>query len=281
MAANHSPYDVFLSYLRRDFERARRIFDFLGRQGWKVFMDEDMPNATRWEEYIFQHLESATCILVLWSQSACDSEWVRREASSALTRGKLLHVRCDACMPPDKFSEYQAADLSLWNGAIGDSEWLKVLAGVASHVGSKGAVGTLDAAKPFELVTDNHLALTSTSWRVTKPGADTRYPWQIHLMLIGEKDTIDRVDNVIYFFDPSYGQNRPGLISPVHNAYAKASDDRANNFGVYELANGYSIVRAAVKIRNQAEIIQLSRLVDIMDHGPRLKEMYLHKTGLS
>jgi len=71
------------------------------------------------------------------------------------------------------------------------------------------------------------------------------------------------------------------LISPVHNAYAKASDDRANNFGVYELANGYPIVRAAVKIRNQAEIIQLSRLFDIMDHGPRLKEMYLHKTGLS
>lgn len=275
MITNSSSFDVFLSYSRRDLERARMLFEFLGRQGWNVFMDEKMPNATRWKDYILHHLESAACTLVLWSENARHSEWVNQEASSALNRGKLVHARLDAHLPPDRFSEYQAADLSLWNGNIRDSEWLKVLAAVASNVGSKGAVGTLESAKPYELVTDNHLALTSSSWRISKPGADPRYPWQIHVMLVGEKDTLDRVDNAIYFFDPSYGQNRPEFINPVHNAYARVSDDRTCNFGVYELANGYSIVRAAVKIRDQGEIVQLSRLVDIMDNGPWLKELYL------
>jgi hypothetical protein len=42
-ASQDSPYDVFLSYARRDRERAQLMFETLGRQGWSVFMDREMP----------------------------------------------------------------------------------------------------------------------------------------------------------------------------------------------------------------------------------------------
>jgi hypothetical protein len=120
----------------------------------------------------------------------------------------------------------------------------------------------------------DHLALTSTSWR--RKGEDGRgpFPYQIHLRLVGRKGAIRRVDNVVYHFDPAYGQNRPDLIDPVLKAYVRVSNDWKTGFTVYELANGYSIVRAAVKIRNQSKIVRLSRLVDIMEDGPFLKKLY-------
>lgn len=222
-----------------------------------------------------KHLEAVNCVLVLWSQTAQTSEWVLKEATSGVRRQRMVHARLDSTLPPGEFAKYQASDLSTWTGDGRDPEWMKILAAIASHVGTSGSVGTLDVPEPFENVTENHIALTSCSWRKAGPKADPKYPWQIHLMLVGEKESLDRVENVVYFFDPSYGKNSPEFIDPILNAYAKVSTDRTNNFGVYELANGYSVVRAAVKIRGQAEIINLSRLVDIVDQSTPLKELYL------
>ena len=84
------PHDVFLSYSRHDHERARAVFDALGKQaGWLVFMDEQMPNATRWEDYIRRNLEAAHCVLVLWSEAANVSTWVKEETKLAIKRGAL------------------------------------------------------------------------------------------------------------------------------------------------------------------------------------------------
>ena len=184
-------------------------------------------------------------------------------------------ARLDHCLRPEEFGEYQAADLSSWSGDLGAAEWLKLCARVASLVGPRGPVGFLEAPEPYEAVTDAHLALTSTSWRTSGPTSDSPYPWQIHLILVGKKEALDRVENVIFYFDPAYGANSPGGVDPILKAYVKTSNDRSANFGIYELANGYSVVRAAVKIRNQSRIIQLARLVDNLDAGPKLRDLYM------
>lgn len=44
--------------------------------------------------------------------------------------------------------------------------------------------------------------------------------------------------------------------------------------GFYELANGYSLIRATVKVRGQVDLIELSRFINLSETGPRLSMFY-------
>ncbi len=266
-------YDVFLSYSRQDSERAQLVFDALGRQGWNVFMDREIPNAERWEKYLKEQLGQVPCIFVLWSAEARKSHWVQLEAREGLQRQVLVHATLDSEGPPEDFSELQANNLCSWEGRGDDSEFLRVLRAIAMKVGTQAALGTLQEPKPYEEVTEDHLALTSTSWRHSKEGLGA-FPYQIHLRLVGSQAALQRVENVVYYFHPAYERNRPELVDPVRKAYVQVSSDWRRGFTVYDLANGYSVVRAVVKVRNQARMVKLSRLVDMIEQGPWLNKIY-------
>jgi hypothetical protein len=264
---------IFLSYARKERRKARMIFDSLGYQGWNVFMDEDIPNAERWEQYISQKLERVRCVLVLWSPDARKSDWVLKEAGAGLRRQMLVHASLDGEPPPGKFSIFQASNLAEWNGEKDNPEFLRILAAVAMKIGIKGAVGTLIEPTRYEEITEDHLALTSTSW-LDKEKRRPSFPHQIHIRLVGSKAALKRVQNVLYYFDPAYAENEPDLVDPVLKAYVRIGTDWRSGFTVYELANGYSVVRARIKVVDQPRILKMSRLVDIVDDGPWLKDLY-------
>lgn len=127
------------------------------------------------------------------------------------------------------------------------------------------STGRLKAPASEGLVTDDHVALIHRSWRV--PKRDEEFPgqkmFQIHVILYGEPEALDRVEYVFYRLDSSY----PNPVS--------CTGDRKESFSLKELANGHSLVRAEVKIKDQEEIIYLSRFVDLTDESPRLKGTYL------
>jgi hypothetical protein len=273
-ASQGIPHDIFLSYAREDKQRAQFVFNVLGRQGWSVFMDPDIPNAERWEEFLKSQLRRVPCVLVLWSPAARNSRWVQLEAGIGREREVLVHVTLDGETPPGDFAGLQANDLSTWNGAGDHPEFLRMLRAVAMKVGTKGALGTLQEPAQDQEVTEEHLALTSTSWRLKDEKGRGLFPYQIHLKLVGSLTALQRVENVVYYFDPAYAKNRPEYVDPVLRAYVHLRTDWRTGFTVYELANGYSVVRAAVKVRDQAHIVRLSRMVDIMEEGPVLKYLY-------
>jgi hypothetical protein len=126
------------------------------------------------------------------------------------------------------------------------------------------STGKLKEPSTGDLITDDHLALIHRSWRV--PKRDEQFQGQqmhqIHIILFGQKAALDRVEYVIYHLDPSYP-------NPV-----RAGGSRENSFELKELANGYSLVRAEVKISGQDEMIYLSRFIDLMDESPHLKGTY-------
>lgn len=268
-----SAYEIFLSYAREDGERARSIRDALGRQGWSVFMDREIPNAERWEERLQRELACVPCIVVLWSAIASQKRWVNAEAQIAADRHVLVQLSLDGTPPPGRFSELQMTDLSTWDGTSEHRDFVLLLRAVAGKIGSTGALGTLRQPQPYEPITTDHVALTSTSWRHDKPDLGA-FPFQIHLRLVGSEAALRRIENVVYYFDPAYALNSPGAVDTILRAYVKVGSDWRTGFRVYELANGYSIVRAAVKVRDQAAIVELSRIVDIVEKGPRLDELY-------
>ena len=127
------------------------------------------------------------------------------------------------------------------------------------------STGRLKVPASKGLVTDDHVALIHRSWRVIE--RDVEFPgqkmYQIHVILFGEPEALDRVEYVFYRLDSSYP-------NPV-----RCSGDRKENFALKELANGHSLIRAEVKIKAQEQIIYLSRFIDLTDESPRLKGSYL------
>lgn len=269
-------FDIFIAYAHEDVEFALELQAALGRQGWTVFMDPEIPNASCWRDVLDEQLNRVKCILVLWSEAAVTSEWVSREALRGVERGVLIHATIDGCSPPDAFEPYQYAQLAGWRQDPGRPEYSRLLRDVAEKVGIERAVGTLPDPGQHQAITEDHLALVHSSWRMSAehPRYDPRYPFQIHLMLLGSDTALKRVENVIYYLDPAYGANRPEGVDSLLKAYVHVRNDWRDRFTVYELANGYSMVRAKVKVQRQASIVELSRLVNLMEEGPKLKEHF-------
>lgn len=113
---------VFISYKREDEARVSLLVDVLKRGGLAVWWDKQIPATERWRERILTELESANCVLVVWSQAATSPEgdFVRDEAQRAKKRGTLLQLRIDDVPLPLGFGEYQALDLIGWKGDRSD-----------------------------------------------------------------------------------------------------------------------------------------------------------------
>jgi hypothetical protein len=74
-------------------------------------------------------------VLVLWSDSARRSEYVRSEAATGLYKNKLIQARIDGEAPPRPFDELDAVDLSRWNGDPEDPNWRRLTAMLRSCAG--------------------------------------------------------------------------------------------------------------------------------------------------
>lgn len=126
--------EVFLSYARADEAVARRIAKALEAVGYDVWWDSHLPAHRAYSEEIERRLEEAEAVVVLWSQSAAQSQWVRAEADFARGRGKLVQAQLGDTLPPMPFNQIQCAALKGWRGGAAHAGWAKLSASVASLV---------------------------------------------------------------------------------------------------------------------------------------------------
>ena len=80
--------DVFISYARQSQPVAKRLAERLTAAGNVVWWDEQIPAHRAYAEVIEERLRSARCVIVLWSQDAVKSQWVRAEADIARNAGE-------------------------------------------------------------------------------------------------------------------------------------------------------------------------------------------------
>jgi len=107
--------DIFLSYSRKDRERARVLAKFLENQGWFVWWDWLIPVGKTWRQLIHEGLDEAGCVLVLWSRKSISSDGVIEEADVGKERKILVPALIDDVTPPLGFRQIQAANLVDWN----------------------------------------------------------------------------------------------------------------------------------------------------------------------
>jgi TolB-like protein/Tfp pilus assembly protein PilF len=141
--------DVFVSYKAEDRRRIRPLVQCLQSDGYSVWWDERIGAGDAWRETIERELDSARCVIVVWSKRSVGPEggFVREEASRAQRRGVYVPVLIDAVDPPLGFGEKQATSLRGWKGDCGDARYEAVHAAVARLAGS-GSTQAAEAAAP-------------------------------------------------------------------------------------------------------------------------------------
>jgi hypothetical protein len=126
--------DIFISYANKDRERAGRLADALEACGWSVWWDRHIIAGQAFDEAIERELDGAKCVVVLWSDDAIASEWVKNEAAVAAERGVLVPARIDRTRLPLEFRRKQTVDLADWNGEVGHAGFQALCSGVAARV---------------------------------------------------------------------------------------------------------------------------------------------------
>ena len=134
--------DVFLSYARDDQAVARRVAKTLKTAGHDVWWDSQLPAHRAYSEEIERRLAQAKAVVVLWSKSAAQSQWVRAEADFARSAGKLVQAQLDDGMPPMPFNQIQSASLKGWRGTARHAGWAKLAASVTALVDGEVAAAT-------------------------------------------------------------------------------------------------------------------------------------------
>lgn len=103
--------DVFISYKREERARCVAIYNALVDLKLSVWFDAHIEPGTSFDREIEREVRTARAILVLWSELACDSDWIRAEARTGKQGERLVAVRLDDCLPPLEFASVQAVDL--------------------------------------------------------------------------------------------------------------------------------------------------------------------------
>ena len=106
--------DVFISYARPDRVAAVAVAAWLEAQGYSVWWDSSLSGGENFSRRIERELAAAGAVVVLWSQAASSSDWVRDEAATAKAAGKLVPASIDGAAPPLGFQGLHTITLTDW-----------------------------------------------------------------------------------------------------------------------------------------------------------------------
>lgn len=123
---------LFVSYARADSGIANKVVAALQSSGFEVWWDALIEGGATFAKSIESALEAADAVIVLWSQTSINSDWVRDEAGQGRDRHRLVPVSLDGTDPPLGFRQYHATDLRGWQGHGDEPQYVALLKGIAS-----------------------------------------------------------------------------------------------------------------------------------------------------
>jgi hypothetical protein len=264
--------DLFISYASEDRPIAERLAVQLRVDGWEVFWDRQITAGAQWNAEIQRSLRDARCVIVLWSATSKKSFWVKGEAADSFETNRYFPLLIDKAGPPRLFEHVQAISIARWVEHGDPQELSEVRSAISSRIGQLPMYGNLEKVAEGEPVTSAHLHLIHSCWRVDKHTSFGTMPYQIHLIIYGHRTALARVESVEYQL-PGYPQGHD----------RQTGGPRERLFELKELADGFSIAQANVRLRSQpdghASILRLSRFINMSESGPRLDDDFIRRVS--
>ena len=128
--------DVFISYASEDRDIAQQLASAIGATGRSVWWDRKIIAGQAFDQVIENELDTARCVVVLWSKHSISSEWVKNAAAFASERGMLIPAVIESVKLPLEFRRKQTADLIGWNGESFHSGFTALCEGISATIGS-------------------------------------------------------------------------------------------------------------------------------------------------
>lgn len=130
--------DVFISYKREERPRCVAIYNALVDLKLSVWFDGRIEPGTDFDREIEREVRGAGAVLVLWSELAADSDWIRAEARTGRQKDRLVAIRLDDCLPPLEFASVQAVDLFDHRDFQSSEGWRQIVGRIGRLVGRPG-----------------------------------------------------------------------------------------------------------------------------------------------
>jgi hypothetical protein len=123
--------DMFISYARADRERCTKIHEALTALKLDIWFDGGIASGDSFDRKIEEEIDGAKSVMVLWSDTSVQSNWVRNEARTGAERDSLVAVQLEACKLPLEFRSIHTELLP----AGAESEASPVWLGLLSRIG--------------------------------------------------------------------------------------------------------------------------------------------------
>jgi TolB-like protein len=240
--------DVFISYAREDKERVKPVVDAIEGAGYSVWWDRRIGIGRSFDREIERELDSCACVVVIWSSTSVESDWVRNEAQEGLDRGILVPVILDDVKQPLAFRRVQAAQFFTGD----DQEPTRLLEAVVA-VMSLTTPPRVDSNRGSDQQRHSHGALNAIA---VLPFDDLSPTGDLQWLAEGlAEDLIDSLSRV------------HGLRVPAKNSTSALKEQKA---GIEEigdrLAVGSLITGSVRQLRDQ--ILIAARWIKVEDQTP-------------
>ncbi len=161
--------DVFISHSGTK-DLAQVLAAHLQAAGYSVWWDQSLLPHNLYGDVITQRIGEAKAVLVIWSEAARGSTWVRAEADLARQQNKIVQVSTDSKLLPLPFNQIQCVSLERWDRAPGAPEWQAVLASLA-ELTHRAPIVVKDSWK-------------ARAMRLLAPGSPWRWAFLVALLLL-------------------------------------------------------------------------------------------------
>jgi TIR domain len=165
--------DIFISYSNSDRPKAKALAEAIQQQGWSVWWDRKIPFGKSFDQVIEQELDTARCVLVVWTKASVASDWVKTEAAEGARRHVLLPVFMDEAKIPLEFRRLQAANLTDWQPGSLDSEFEQLLIYIGEMLGESTKDTSVQKVRDIVTEQDNSTVLEANvptdTRQTTKP----------------------------------------------------------------------------------------------------------------
>ena len=75
---------VFISYARKDRAALQPVFEAVKASGLSVWFPDALPIGRSWQDLLDEGLKAAQCVILVWSKTAAQSEYVQLEIQRAI-----------------------------------------------------------------------------------------------------------------------------------------------------------------------------------------------------
>ena len=128
--------DIFLSYARKERDKAEAVKNALEALGLSVFFDVDgLDGGDAFPDVLDKEVKNAGAVISLWSPWALTRPWIKIESRIGKDRGVLIPVTIEPLDNlhdvPAAFYDLQQIDLTNFAGNTSDAGWISLVKSLA------------------------------------------------------------------------------------------------------------------------------------------------------